>query len=244
MWRILAASLAGIAALAFAAPAAVPAREAGSHAAAAAHRDASSLAEAVAERDASSLAQAAAKRDGSSPARPARRRAKRVPRCSAAGIRAMRGTARVERQVRCRLNARRARSGLRPLRWDACLDRAAERHARDMVRRRYFAHSSRGGRTLAQRVRAAGYLPRGGRWSLGENLAWGAGRRATAAATVRGWLRSPPHRRNVLAPGFRDVGIAVVRGAPVPLPARARAGVVRATVVAEFGARQPGRCRR
>lgn len=198
MWRILAALLAGIAALAFAAPASGGVRE----------------------------------------------RPRGEHRCTAAGIHALRGTARVERQIRCRLNARRARAGLRPLRWDACLDRAAERHARDMVRRRYFAHASLGGRTLVQRARAAGYLPRRGRWTLGENLAWGAGRRATAVATVRGWLRSPPHRRNVLTARFRDVGIAVVRGAPVPIPARARAGVVRATIVAEFGARQPGRCRR
>jgi len=198
MWRILVASLAGIAALALAAPAAGAAR---SH-------------------------------------------PKPEKRCSPAGIRAVHGTARAERRIRCLLNARRAHAGLRPLRWDRCLDRAAERHARDMVRRRYFAHASLGGRTLAQRIRAAGYLPRRGSWTLGENLAWGAGRRATAAATVRGWLRSPPHRRNVFTARFRDVGIAVVRGAPVPLPARARGGVLRATVVADFGVRRPGRCRR
>ncbi|MDO8184848.1 CAP domain-containing protein [Conexibacter sp. JD483] len=165
-------------------------------------------------------------------------------RCSPAGIRAAHGTARAERRIRCLLNARRARTGMRPLRWDRCLDRAAERHARDMVRRRYFAHASLGGRTLVQRARATGYVPRNGRWSLGENLAWGAGRRATAAATVRGWLRSPPHRRNVFTSRFRDVGIAVVHGAPVRLPRGARARVARVTVVAEFGARAPGRCRR
>lgn len=217
MWKILAASLAGIAALAFAAPGPAAARDG--------QRE-----RAVAPREAGAVRAEAARTH--------------PRRCSAAGIRAVHGTTRAERRIRCLLNARRALAGLRPLRWDACLDRAAERHARDMVRRRYFAHSSLSGRTVAQRARAAGYLPRGGRWSLGENLAWGAGSRATAVATVRGWLRSPPHRRNILGRGFRDVGIAVVRGAPVPLPARARTGTVRATVVADFGARAPGRCRR
>lgn len=163
-------------------------------------------------------------------------------RCSPAGIRALHGTARVERRVRCLLNGRRARVGLPPLRYDRCLDRSAERHARDMVRRRYFAHSSHGGRTLAQRARLAGYAVAGVSWRLGENLAWGAGRRGSARVAVRGWLRSPPHRRNIYTRGFRDVGVAVVRGAPVE---RARLARERrpVTYVVEFGARSGGRCR-
>lgn len=181
-------------------------------------------------------------------ARPARRaaRAKRrgaVRRCSPAGIRALGGTARVERRVRCLINQRRALSHLRPLRYDRCLDRAAERHARDMVRRHYFAHSSRNGRGIAARVRAAGYLRRAARWRVGENLAWGAGASAGARRTVRAWLRSRPHRANVLARGFRDVGVAVVRGAPIRRDARRRgARRAPATYVVEFGARDGGRC--
>ncbi|ADB51316.1 CAP domain-containing protein [Conexibacter woesei] len=173
-------------------------------------------------------------------------RAKRrgaVKRCSPAGIRALGGTSRVERRVRCLINQRRARSRLPPLRYDRCLDRAAERHARDMVRRHYFAHSSRGGRGIAERVRAAGYLRRAARWRVGENLAWGAGASASAQTTVRSWLRSRPHRANVLSRGFRDVGVAVVRGAPVRRGARGRgARRAPATYVVEFGARDHGRC--
>jgi len=161
-------------------------------------------------------------------------------RCSPAGIRALHGTARVERRVRCLINARRAHHRLRPLRYDRCLDRAAERHARDMVRRRYFAHASRRGRTPAQRARAAGYVPSRGRWRIGENLAWGAGGRASARAAVRGWLDSPPHRANLLGGGFRDVGVAVVNGAPV----RGAGGrhTPTATFVVEFGTREGPGC--
>lgn len=163
-------------------------------------------------------------------------------RCTPAGIRAVHGTARVERRVRCLLNRQRARVGLPPLRYDRCLDRSAERHARDMVARRFFAHSSRGGRTLAQRARRAGYVARGMNWRVGENLAWGAGRRGSAHAAVRGWLHSPPHRSNIFAGGFRDIGVAVVHGAPVK---RANSSRDRraATFVVEFGARSAGRCR-
>jgi hypothetical protein len=161
-------------------------------------------------------------------------------RCSPAGIRALHGTARTERRVRCLINARRAHARLGPLRYDQCLDRAAERHARDMVRRRYFAHASRRGRTPAQRARAAGYVPRRGRWRIGENLAWGAGERASARAAVRGWLHSPPHRANLLGGAFRDVGVAVVRGAPV----RGAGGRDKptATFVVEFGDRDGPGC--
>ncbi|HST39185.1 MAG TPA: CAP domain-containing protein, partial [Conexibacter sp.] len=111
-------------------------------------------------------------------------------RCSPAGIRAVHGTARVERRVRCLLNRQRARVGLAPLRYDRCLDRSAERHARDMVARRFFAHSSRGGRTLAQRARRAGYVARGTSWRVGENLAWGAGEYGTVRSIFRAWMRS------------------------------------------------------
>jgi uncharacterized protein YkwD len=165
-------------------------------------------------------------------------------RCSPAGVLALRGTSRVERSVRCLLNLQRARAGLRPLRYDRCLDRAAERHARDMVRRHYFAHFSSTGRTLAQRARAAGYVPRRGTWRLGENLAWGAGRRASARAAVRGWMHSPPHRANVLTAGFRDIGVAVVRGAPVRPGPGAEGQSAPATFVVEFGARSGRGCGR
>ncbi|MDO8210932.1 CAP domain-containing protein [Conexibacter sp. CPCC 206217] len=180
--------------------------------------------------------------------KPARRRApaakparRHVRRCSPAGIRRLRGTSRIERRVRCLVNKRRAAARLRPLRYDLCLDRAAERHARDMVRRHYFAHTSRAGRDLAQRVRAAGYVKRARGWRLGENLAWGSGGGSSARSIVSGWMRSAPHRANILTGGFRDIGVAVVRGAPV----EGRSASSRpATFVVEFGARQPGRCRR
>jgi uncharacterized protein YkwD len=160
-------------------------------------------------------------------------------RCTPAGIRALHGTARAERKVRCLINGRRLRVGAPRLRYNRCLDRAAERHARDMVRRRYFAHTSHRGGTPLQRARAAGYVPRSGRWSVGENLGWGAGAGATPAPIVRAWMRSPGHRANIMRHGYRDVGVAVVRGAPIRSAGGPRSA--RATYVVEFGARQQGR---
>jgi len=51
---------------------------------------------------------------------------------------------------------------------------------------------------------------RPGRWRVAENLAWGTGARGTAAGIVRAWLASPGHRRNLLRPGFRRIGLGEV----------------------------------
>jgi uncharacterized protein YkwD len=52
---------------------------------------------------------------------------------------------------------------------------------------------------------------------------------------VRAWMHSPGHRRNILDSGYRDIGIAVVKGAPVPASARGRGPA--ATYATDFGAR-------
>lgn len=111
----------------------------------------------------------------------------------------------------CLLNAERAQRGLAPLRANPTLGRAAGRHARDMVRRRFFDHVSPDGATVDDRVRRAGY--RGGR-RTGETIAWGTGADSTAAAVVAVWMTSPAHREVILDPRFRDVGLGLVMGSP------------------------------
>jgi uncharacterized protein YkwD len=128
----------------------------------------------------------------------------------------------------CLLNKERKRHGRKALRHNAGLALAGKRHASDMVRRRYFAHASKAGRTFDQRIRRTGYL-RGARAVVGENLGWGSGAYATPRAMVRQWMASPGHRANVLRPAFREVGIAVVTKTP--------RGTRGATYATEFGRR-------
>jgi uncharacterized protein YkwD len=123
--------------------------------------------------------------------------------------------AHVERAIVCLINRVRLHAGRRPLHVNACLDRLAERHARDMVARRYFAHSSARGLSLGQRARTYGYSPRTAQWTVGENLAWGEGPASRALWVVRAWMRSPEHRANILHRSFRHVGVAAVRGIPM-----------------------------
>ncbi len=115
----------------------------------------------------------------------------------------------------CLLNRARTRHGLPSLRLNAKLSHAADRHSRDMVRHRYFAHDSRNGRSPFDRMRATHYVPRSASWWLGENIGWGSGSLMQPIAMVRMWMHSPPHRANILSRHFRDIGIGIAPGAPV-----------------------------
>jgi uncharacterized protein YkwD len=114
------------------------------------------------------------------------------------------GPTSAERVLLEEVNRTRAAHQLAPLRLDATLQRAARSHSLDMLERNYFSHGS-----VAERLRSFG--AKGPR--LGENLAWGAGSAADARSIVRMWLSSPPHRANLLRPGFRRIGVGAVVGA-------------------------------
>jgi uncharacterized protein YkwD len=49
------------------------------------------------------------------------------------------------------------------------------------------------------------------RW-LGETIGWGSGALAEPAEMVRMWMESPPHRRTLLDPRFRLVGVGTWAG--------------------------------
>ena len=129
----------------------------------------------------------------------------------------------------CLVNVERRKHGRAKLRANTGLALAGQRHARDMVRKHYFAHDSRSGRDFKDRIVRTGYT-RGSAAILGENLAWGSHNLATPRAIVRGWMNSPGHRANILQPRFRHLGIGIVRAAPT-------SATNAATYAAEFGRR-------
>jgi uncharacterized protein YkwD len=111
----------------------------------------------------------------------------------------------------CLLNAERRARGLPAVHPRRTLRVAGRRYARAMVRGRFFSHTSPSGSDVVRRARAGGLR---GRWTLGENLAWGAGRRGTARQVVAGWMRSPAHRAIVLDGRFTRIGVGVAAGTP------------------------------
>jgi uncharacterized protein YkwD len=126
-----------------------------------------------------------------------------------------------------RHNSERRRHGLRRLRANRYLRRAARAHARDMVRGHYFGHVSRNGRDVVDRVAATPYGR--GAFAVQENLYWWSPKRSPAAV-VRAWMGSAVHRANILDGRFRQFGAAVVMRTPF-----GRRGV---TVVAVYGTRR------
>jgi uncharacterized protein YkwD len=122
--------------------------------------------------------------------------------------------ARIEAATLCLVNVQRARRGERALRPNAALDRSAAAHSQDMVARNYFDHTSPGGETVLDRIKASTYLPPKAGYVLGENIALGTMQLATPAAIVDSWMKSPGHRANILNAEFRDSGLGVVARAP------------------------------
>jgi uncharacterized protein YkwD len=116
----------------------------------------------------------------------------------------------LERRVVELTNEVRARHGLRPLRPDAVLWRAARAHSDEMLRLNYFSHYSPdpGQRTVSERAAAAGCPD----LEVGENLAFYEGYNLENAAqrVVNDWMASPGHRANLLRPGYTSIAVALV----------------------------------
>jgi uncharacterized protein YkwD len=107
----------------------------------------------------------------------------------------------------CGINVVRRSFGLGLVRGSGPLNRSSNLKA-DAVRRCGFSHTPCG-MPFSLTFRRAGYLPAR---AFAENLAWGQGELGSPVRALALWLRSPPHRANLLARRWRDLGIAVERG--------------------------------
>ena len=99
-------------------------------------------------------------------------------------------------------NSERGNRGRARLRTNARLMQAAQLHAEQMARAGQTAHvlPNAAYPRAEDRLAAAGY-----RWqSYGENLALG---QPSPAAAVRDWMHSRGHRRNIVSPGFTELGV-------------------------------------
>jgi uncharacterized protein YkwD len=84
------------------------------------------------------------------------------------------------------------------------LEAAAELHAHDMAARRQMTHKGRKGSGPFARIKAQGYPYR----RAGENIAAG---RYTVDELMKGWMESPPHKKNILG-GFSQIGVGCAAG--------------------------------
>jgi uncharacterized protein YkwD len=109
------------------------------------------------------------------------------------------------------VNLLRTDRGLTPLRPEARLTEAARDHAGDLAAHRLRGHEGSDGALPPERATTAGYP-----WILvGENVATGF---TSPSTVVSGWMASPPHRRILLNPDFREAGIGWNEGDPAVGP--------------------------
>ena len=108
-------------------------------------------------------------------------------------------------QVLSLVNSERAKAGCGAVRANSALQRAAQGHSADMAAKDYFSHTSKDGRTFADRIRAAGY--EGG--TIGENIAAG---QSTASSVMRSWMASSGHKANILNCSFTALGVGYAKG--------------------------------
>ncbi len=91
---------------------------------------------------------------------------------------------------------------------DSRLQKAARAHSKDMIRRDYFSHNTKGkGESFDERLKRYGY-----RFQVGENIAYGSGPYGEPESRMDAWMRSDGHRHNILHPEFREIGIGTHTG--------------------------------
>ena len=121
----------------------------------------------------------------------------------------------LETDVLAAINDLRRSRGLEPLRASGPLTTAAREHSVSMAEHGVFEHTSPNGSPFWKRV-AASYRRHGDRlWRVGENMAWAAPE-LNAQRVLELWLTSAPHRENLFAPGWREIGVGAVHAPAAP----------------------------
>src|SRR4030042_3827411 len=102
------------------------------------------------------------------------------------------------------VNSERAKLGISPLTWNESLAKVGRAHSKDMFERGYFSHYSLEGKDVGDRLEKAGinYI------YAGENLALA----PNVDRAHTGLMASEGHRRNILDPAFKKIGIGAVEG--------------------------------
>jgi uncharacterized protein YkwD len=155
--------------------------------------------------------------------------------CPGAGLRPTHtNAAAIDAATLCLINRARAAHHVPALRSNRDLGAVAASQVATMVRWNYFADVRPTGQTPLALVFATRYPANTAGVSVGQNIAWGAGRYATPARIVAAWMASAPHRRVMLEGGYRDAGVAVTARVPSVME-RGQRG---ATYAIEFGLRR------
>ena len=103
------------------------------------------------------------------------------------------------------VNKERISQGLGTLMENSTLNAAARDKAQDMIKNDYFAHTSPSGTSPWYWFEKSGYDYK----YAGENLAINF---SSAEEQHKAWMKSATHRKNILNPAYREIGVAVAKG--------------------------------
>ena len=140
----------------------------------------------------------------------------------------------LERSVLVDINMLRARHHLAKLRFSARLTMAARAHSQQMASEGYFAHESADGSAFWKRVQRFYASSPWRFWSVGENLLWSS-RDIDSRAALRLWWNSPEHRKNLLNPAWREIGVSALHAVQAPGVYGGRDAIIMTT---DFGVRR------
>lgn len=132
-----------------------------------------------------------------------------------------------------KINQVRRQSGLRKLSLSPALEAAADSHDRQMLSIGYFGHASADGTPCWRRIERW-YPPRAhAAWDVEEALLAANPDVSPSTALVH-WLASKVHRRILLDPAWRNIGVAIVHAGSAPGAYRGKPTTV---ITADFGVR-------
>lgn len=96
------------------------------------------------------------------------------------------------------INAERAKEGLKPLAYDAAIEKAALVRAKEI--QTSFSHTRPNGTGFITAMQETGVTYR----RAGENIAWG---QRTPEEVVKVWMNSPSHRANIMNANYGRIGV-------------------------------------
>lgn len=101
----------------------------------------------------------------------------------------------------CQLvNQERSKRKLAPLTLDPELSEVIQAHTEEMADYKYLSHKNMDGEDPFDRLRRAGIRYQ----KAAENVAWG---QRTPKDVMKSWMNSPGHRKNILGPTYRSIGL-------------------------------------
>lgn len=116
---------------------------------------------------------------------------------------------REEREIFQLVNAERAKKRLGAMEWSDRLANMARAYSKQMSKERFFSHYDEEGKSVTDRAYSRKIFD----WKkIGENLFYSRGIDDFTAFAVKGWMRSPTHRENILDPVWTETGIGAYQG--------------------------------